>query len=164
MDITALREICTSFPEVTEDIKWENHLCFCVGGKMFVVLGMDESPVTASFKTSDENFEYLSNRPGMKPAPYLARYKWIFIDDISRMGKKEWEEYAGDAYKLIAGKLPKTKTKVRGTKSEVRGGKKTRVRGTKDKVRGEKDEVRGKKEKRNTKTKGRETKVRGGRK
>lgn len=123
MDIETLRSICKSFPDVTEDIKWEHHLCFNVGGKMFVVLGMHESPITASFKVSDESFEKLGSSPGMKPAPYLARYKWIFIDDISRLGKKQWEELAADAYRLIAAKLPKKKASA--AKPEKKPAKKT---------------------------------------
>ena len=114
MNLEELRKICLSFPGVTEDIKWENHLCFCVGDKMFVVTGPDQSPVTASFKASDEEFEKLAVQPGFKPAAYLARYKWIYTDDIGRLSKKQWEKYAKEAYTLIASKLPAaTKKKLR---------------------------------------------------
>lgn len=72
---------------------------------MFLILGLDEAPVSASFKTSEEDFEILSGKAGLKPAPYLARYKWISIDDIARFDKSLWEEIAGKSYDLIAGKL-----------------------------------------------------------
>ena len=106
MNIEELRKICLSFPGVTEDIKWEDHLCFCIGEKMFVVTGPDQVPVSASFKVNDEEFELLSNKTGFKPAPYMARHKWIYLDDISRLSKKQWEKYAKEAYTLIASKLP----------------------------------------------------------
>ena len=107
MDIEILQAICNKFPGVTEDIKWENHLCFCVAGKMFIILGMDETPVTASFKVSDEEFDELAARKGFKPAPYLAKNKWVFVDDINRMSEKEWKQKAFSAYEIIKSKLPK---------------------------------------------------------
>lgn len=106
MTITEIREICLAFPGVTEDIKWSDHLCFNIGGKMFLVTAPDHVPVSASFKTSDEDFEILPNRPGFIPAPYMARNKWIFVDDISRLSKKDWEKYLQSSYSLIASKLP----------------------------------------------------------
>lgn len=107
MHLEDLQSICKKFPGTTEDIKWENHLCFCVGEKMYCITGLDETPVTASFKTSDEDFEILSARKGFKPAPYLARNKWVFIEDISLLSKKEWETYLKRSYEIIKAKLPK---------------------------------------------------------
>jgi predicted DNA-binding protein (MmcQ/YjbR family) len=107
MDIETLQGICNKFPGVTEDIKWENHLCFCVAGKMFLILGLDETPTTASFKVTEEEFDEISSREGFKPAPYMAKNKWVFVNDISRMNKKEWQLRANNAYELIKSKLPK---------------------------------------------------------
>jgi predicted DNA-binding protein (MmcQ/YjbR family) len=105
MTIAEVREICLSFPAVTEDIKWEDHLCFNIGGKMFLVTAPDNVPVSASFKTSDEDFQALSNRTGFIPAPYMAHNKWIFADDINRFSKKDWEIYLRKSYNLILSKL-----------------------------------------------------------
>lgn len=106
MTIEAIQSICKQFPAVTEDIKWENHLCFNVGDKMFIITSPDTVPPTASFKVSDEEFDEVSSREGFKPAPYLARYKWVYVDDISRLTKKEWAYFAQQAYTLVASKLP----------------------------------------------------------
>ncbi|WP_082022169.1 MmcQ/YjbR family DNA-binding protein [Flavihumibacter sp. ZG627] len=57
MIIDLIREICLSLPAVTEDIKWESHLCFNVGGKMFLISSPDEVPVNATFKVPEESFE-----------------------------------------------------------------------------------------------------------
>lgn len=107
MEIETIQEICRKFPGVTEDIKWENHLCFCVAGKMFLILGLDEIPVTASFKVNDENFDEIASREGFQPAPYMARNKWVKVDNISRMNRNEWRLAAEDAYQIIRSKLPK---------------------------------------------------------
>ncbi len=107
MTIEDIQSTCKKLPGVTEDIKWGNDLCFTVGGKMFLVLGLDQSPTTASFKVTDEQFEELSERAGFKPAPYMAKHKWIYIDDINRMSSKECKAFITQAYELIKQKLPK---------------------------------------------------------
>lgn len=106
MDIETMRSICQAFPGVTEDVKWEHDLVFSVGLKMFCVIGLDENPVSASFKVKDEEFEELSNRPGFKPAPYVARYKWVLLEDISLLKKSALETYIKQSYELVKAKLP----------------------------------------------------------
>jgi len=93
-------------PAVTEDIKWGHDLVFSIGGKMFCVAGLDQSPTTASFKVKDEEFEEMCNRPGFKPAPYVAKYKWVLIEDISKMKRAEWKRYIQQSYDLVKEKLP----------------------------------------------------------
>jgi predicted DNA-binding protein (MmcQ/YjbR family) len=110
MTVEDLQSICKKFKGVTEDIKWEDHLCFNVGDKMFLVTSPDTVPVSASFKVSDEEFDELSIKKGFMPAPYLARYKWVHLDDIKRLSHKQWEKYLKQSYELIASKLP-AKTK-----------------------------------------------------
>jgi predicted DNA-binding protein (MmcQ/YjbR family) len=114
VSVEEIRKICLSFRGVTEDIKWENHLCFNIGDKMFVVTSPDNVPQTASFKASDEDFLELTSRKGFIPAPYLARYKWVFVEDIGLMNKKQWQTCLRSAYELIAEKLPKAKKKQLG--------------------------------------------------
>lgn len=106
MDIAGLQHICQQFKGVTEDIKWENHLCFNVGAKMFLVTAPDSIPHSASFKTTPEDFEALCERKGFIPAPYVARHKWVHLDDISRLGKQEWEQHLSISYQLVFSALP----------------------------------------------------------
>jgi len=107
MEIEEIQKICKGFKAVTEDIKWENHLCFCVGGKMFLILGLDQQPTSASFKATDEEFAELSQREGFMPAPYMARNKWVHVDNIQRLTAKEWKQYAETSYNLVKSKLTK---------------------------------------------------------
>jgi predicted DNA-binding protein (MmcQ/YjbR family) len=106
MTIEDIETICDSFPAVNKDIKWEEHLCFNVGSKMFLITAPDAYPPTASFKVNPEEFEELASRDGFKPAPHLARYKWIYISDISLFTQKEWEHYARQSYNMVVEKLP----------------------------------------------------------
>jgi predicted DNA-binding protein (MmcQ/YjbR family) len=68
---------------------------------MFLVAGLEQSPVTASFKVTDEQFEEMSAKHGFKPAPYMAKHKWIYLDDISLMNKQEWIFYINQSYEPV---------------------------------------------------------------
>jgi len=108
MDIDGVRAICKKLPDVTEGIKWGADLCFMVGEKMFCVTSLD-GPLTASFKVTDEEFGAMSVRPGIIPAPYVARYKWVMVENPKALTKKEWEFYITQSYDLVKAKLPKKK-------------------------------------------------------
>lgn len=105
MNIEDIQAICRKMRAVTEDIKWGHDLVFSIGGKMFCVVGLDQSPTSASFKVRDEEFEEICNWPGFKPAPYVAKYKWVWIEDIKKMKKKDWEHYLRQSYELVKDKL-----------------------------------------------------------
>ncbi|CAL2101724.1 conserved protein of unknown function [Tenacibaculum sp. 190130A14a] len=109
MNIEDISTICNSLTSVTTDIKWEDHLCFNIGEKMFFITSLENIPTNASFKVSDEDFEELTNKAGFKPAPYLARYKWVYVDDLNRLSKEEWERYIFKSYELISSKFSKKK-------------------------------------------------------
>jgi predicted DNA-binding protein (MmcQ/YjbR family) len=111
MTIEDIQSLCKTLPGVTEDIKWEKDLCFCVAEKMFFVIGLDQQPVPSSFKVKDEEFDELCSREGFQPAPYLARYKWVSVDDLNRMNAQQWEKYIRQSYELVKSKLPKKKQK-----------------------------------------------------
>src|SRR5436190_12367927 len=106
MNLEDIQTICRSFKGVTEDVKWGHDLVFSIGDKMFCVAGLDEVPTSASFKVSDEEFEEISQWPGFMPAPYVAKYKWVKIDDIDKMKKQDWKKYLKQSYELVGAKLP----------------------------------------------------------
>ena len=101
-----LRGFCLSLPAVMEDIKWDNDLCFCVGGKMFCISSL-EPPYKVSFKVPVEDFEEMCNQPGIIPAPYLARAQWIMTSSSSQFSRKEWEAHLTASYNLVKSKLTK---------------------------------------------------------
>lgn len=106
MNTDQMRAFCLSFPGVTEGIKWEDHLCLMVAEKMFLLTGMsDEDQV--SIKVTDEDFEQLTERPGIIQAPYFARNKWVAITRRNALKRDEWEHYLRQSYELVKAKLPK---------------------------------------------------------
>ncbi len=114
MLIEDIQKICKKFPHVTEDIKWDAHLAFCIGEKMFIITSPDSSPISATFKVDEEDFALLLEKDGFSPAAYVGRYKWITVDNINRLSKKQWEEYLKKAYTLIKDKLPQKKKRELG--------------------------------------------------
>ena len=106
MDIEILRKICLSLPGATEDIKLEADLCFLIGGKMLCVTGF-ESGSSVTFKVPDAEFEELISRPGFNPAPYLARARWVQVEDLDQLSQDEWKRFIKQSYELVKSKLPK---------------------------------------------------------
>ena len=106
MNLESLRTLCLSLPGTTEDIKWGHDLCFSVAEKMYCVTAADADE-GASFKVLEEEFDKLTEREGIVPAPYMARNKWVYVLDFSRLNDVEWEYYVRQSYTLIKEKLPR---------------------------------------------------------
>lgn len=106
MNIDNIRSICKKLPAVTEGIKWGNDLCFMIGEKMFCVAVL-EGPLKVSFKVTDAEFDEISNLPGIIPAPYVARHKWVLVENIKVFDKTKWEYYINQSYQLVKSKLTK---------------------------------------------------------
>lgn len=107
MDASWIRDLCLSFPSVTEHMIWGNDLTFKVGGKMFAHAVLEPAPVWLSFKTSAENFFELTERPDIIPAPYLARAKWVALETKDALTSAELSALIREAYDIIVAKMPK---------------------------------------------------------
>lgn len=106
MNIEQLRKYCLAFPGATEDIKWGNDLCFCVGSKMFAVTGVESQADGISFKCTPEKFAELVERDGIMPARYVARYHWVTVTDPRAVKAAELKDLIAESYKLVFDKLP----------------------------------------------------------
>src|ERR1700681_960312 len=107
MDASWIRDLCLSFPSVTEHVIWGSDLTFKVAGKMFAHAVLEPAPVWLSFKASPENFYELTERPGIIPAPYLARAQWVALETKGALSSAELSTLVRDSYDLIVAKLPK---------------------------------------------------------
>jgi predicted DNA-binding protein (MmcQ/YjbR family) len=108
MDLEAIRTFCLSLPHVTERVQWGNDLLFCIGGKMFAVATLDPTYSTKlSFKCTPEKFAELVESEGIIPAPYVARYHWVALEDWNALSQKELKGFLKTAYQLVHDKLPK---------------------------------------------------------
>jgi predicted DNA-binding protein (MmcQ/YjbR family) len=107
MAIDDLRRICLSFPGATEQIQWGNDLVFKVRNKMFAVTPLEPAVHWLSFKVTPENFQELTERPGIIPAPYLARASWIAIESATILPTPEIASLLRGSYDLVVAKLPR---------------------------------------------------------
>jgi len=108
MSPEAFDRACLALPGATLSIQWGDDHVFKVGGKMFAVRG---EGVTlgggVSFKASDVAFEVLTEQGRARPAPYLARAKWVHFKDLSELDAAEAADWVKTAHALVAAKLTK---------------------------------------------------------
>ena len=111
MDVHDIRATCQSFPHVTETQQWTDHLVFKIGDKSFAITTLEPTDKLCSIKCSPEVFAEVIERPGVIPAPYLARSHWVAVEDADALPAKELRALLRQAYDLVLAKLPK-KTRV----------------------------------------------------
>jgi predicted DNA-binding protein (MmcQ/YjbR family) len=125
MTLDTVRAICGALPEVTEDVKWGHDLCFCVRQKMFVVINL-EPPHQLAFKCTPESFAELVERPGIIPAPNMARNMWVMEQELGEsLDRRELAALVKASYDLVVAKLPKSKRPGDGVGTPRRKSKKS---------------------------------------
>ena len=118
MAVDWMRQYCLSLPHATESVQWGDHLVFKIGGRMFAVVSLSPAENFMSFKASPEDFAELTERPGVIPAPYLARSSWVALETEHAIPAKELKGLVRKAYDLVIAKLPrKTQATLAATKN-----------------------------------------------
>ncbi|HVL37970.1 MAG TPA: MmcQ/YjbR family DNA-binding protein [Fimbriimonadaceae bacterium] len=103
-------ELCRTFPHAIEELKWDNDLVFTIGGKMFAVVGLAEEEFAGvAFKCDDGDFERLAEVKGIVPAPYLARAKWVQVQEEEALPAGELTAQLRKSYEIVKSKLPKSR-------------------------------------------------------
>jgi predicted DNA-binding protein (MmcQ/YjbR family) len=105
MNVDAIREFCLAFPAATENLQWGDELCFKVGGKIFLMLGLDNPRLC--FKCTPDSFAELIEREDVRPAPYVGRYKWVMLDRMDALRWNELRELIRTSYEMVAANAPK---------------------------------------------------------
>jgi predicted DNA-binding protein (MmcQ/YjbR family) len=98
-----LHKAALALPGATMDIKWGDDHCYCVGGKIFCAT--DGAYSNLSFKATDIAFEALTETGRAKPAPYMARAKWVMLEDLAGHDAAEVTDWIATAHQLVAAKL-----------------------------------------------------------
>lgn len=79
--VDAIRRYCLSFPHAKEKLQWGESLCFKAGEKIFTLLNLGVASETRlSFRCTSEGFAELIEVEGVRPAPYLGRYRWVALE------------------------------------------------------------------------------------
>jgi predicted DNA-binding protein (MmcQ/YjbR family) len=103
----ALRRVCASQPHAEPERKWGNVDTFLVHRRMFAILVLDARgrPSDLWFKVDAERFLELTDRPGVRPAPYLARAGWVAIDEPRRFALAELRPLIERSHRLVVAGL-----------------------------------------------------------
>ena len=75
--------------------------------RVAVLTGAGVSAFGMSFKAEEERFLELTDRTGFRPAPYLARSKWVCVEQADALSDKEAAELLRRSYELVFAKLTK---------------------------------------------------------
>jgi predicted DNA-binding protein (MmcQ/YjbR family) len=92
-----------TLPQATIVRQWRDDSVAKVGGKIFALL--DRDPGEVWLKVSDMAYELLTELPGVRPAPYFARARWVAISVDSPLSADEVAAYIREAHRIIAAKL-----------------------------------------------------------
>ncbi|RZJ84451.1 MAG: MmcQ/YjbR family DNA-binding protein [Brevundimonas sp.] len=105
MDRKGVGKVCLALPGVVVEHPFgDDHDAYKVGGKMFAMVG---GMGGLSFKVSDIAFEVLTEEGRARPAPYLARAKWVHLDDPAEWPDADLADHLKIAHGIIAAKLTK---------------------------------------------------------
>ena len=106
MSLAPLRKLCGSLPGATRDIKWGADEVYSVGNKMFAVFFVDgRTTRNVSFKVDPERFLELTDRPGIVPAPYLARAHWVQLQEPDALSADDAKALLARSHALVFSKL-----------------------------------------------------------
>ena len=117
MDYDQFNQFCASLPATSYVVQWGNSHVWKVGGKVFAIGGWSKDKIPAfTFKTSEQNFGFLSESEGYKPAPYFANrgMKWIqqFSNQVNL--DQDLNYYLTESHRLVSLGLSKVKQKELG--------------------------------------------------
>lgn len=107
---------CGSLPATTHVVQWGGSHVWKVAGKVFAIGGWSPDSVGITFKTSDVAFEMLKDRPGLRPAPYLASrgMKWIQHYSAPGLSDDELRAYLRQSHRVVARGLSRKKQRELG--------------------------------------------------
>ena len=115
MTLAGIRAFALRLPQATVIQQWGEVLVFKVGGKMFLMVEFEgDLPLHAGFRPPDAEFETLAQVDGMRPAPYLARAKWVQLEDMDAVSAARFQEIIRMSYAEVVSRLSAKKRRELG--------------------------------------------------
>ena len=93
----AILDQALALPATTLSVQWGDAQVIKVGGRIFAIIGADGG---LSFKA--------------RPAPYLARAKWVRFDDPTALNLADTADWLATAHALVAAKLTRAQRRELG--------------------------------------------------
>lgn len=120
MELEDFNTFCGSLTATTHVIQWGDAHVWKVGGKVFAIggwTGGDQLGIT--FKTTAEEFEFLIEMPGVRPAPYLASrgFTWVQHYDDPGLCDDDLREQISDSHRIVGEGLSRKRQRELGLSS-----------------------------------------------
>ncbi len=117
MTLDDFNQFCSSLTSTTKVIQWGGAHVWKIGGKIFAIASywgpntknksLPKEGSKISFKCSNFSYSILIEQKGIIPAPYLARAKWVQLEDCDALNDEDVKSYITQAHSIIAAKLTK---------------------------------------------------------
>ena len=113
MNLAAYNSFCRSLPHAFHVVQWDDAHVWKVGGakgKVFAIASRWEGPnLDITFKASQLSFDLLKEKPGIRPAPYLASrgLLWLQRRTAETLDDAALQDYLRESHRLAALNLPK---------------------------------------------------------
>jgi predicted DNA-binding protein (MmcQ/YjbR family) len=113
MTLDGYNRFCRSLPHTSHVVQWGDAHVWKVGGpagKVFAIASSWEGPLLdITFKTSQMSFDLLKDKPGIRPAPYLASrgLLWLQRRTAETLDDVALTDYLRESHRLAALNLPK---------------------------------------------------------
>lgn len=102
----SIREFCMALPMATEEVQWEEHLLFKIGGKMFAIITLGGH--RCNFKTSPEKYAELVEMADIVPSSHnMWKYNWVTAETLTALSDAEFRELLKESYDMIRAGLPR---------------------------------------------------------
>jgi predicted DNA-binding protein (MmcQ/YjbR family) len=107
---------CRGLVATTYVMQWGGSHVWKVGGKVFAIGGWQDDEPSFTFKVSEISYEMLKDKPGLRPAPYLASRGMTWIQHYATPGLSDGElkDYLRQSHRIVARGLSKKKQRELG--------------------------------------------------
>jgi len=114
MDLEELRNYCLAKPNVEECYPFDEvTLVFKVSGKMFLLTGLNEVPLSINIKADPEiAIEQRERYAAVTPGYHMNKKHWNTVALDGSIRNSLIKEWIDDSYGLVVSSLPKAKRKI----------------------------------------------------
>lgn len=106
-------EFCGSLTATVHAVQWGDADVWKVADKVFAVCGWRDEHEAYTCKAGEIAYEVLKDKPGIRPAPYLASrgMKWLQVYEAHGMNDADLKDHILISYDLVARGLSRKKRK-----------------------------------------------------
>jgi predicted DNA-binding protein (MmcQ/YjbR family) len=111
MNIESIREYCLSKPDVEETLPFgPDTLVYKAGGKMFLLMGLDEEQLRFNVKCDPgKAIELREEFPCVLPGYHMNKKHWNTIVVDGSVPARQLKEWIDDSYQLVTTPIKKSK-------------------------------------------------------